>query len=133
MRILLAILLNACALGAAAFLLPGIGVDGAGRGPGELLLAYLFVGAVFGVVNAIIKPVLSLLALPITCLTLGLFTVVINAAMLLLTGWLTSFTPVHFVVDAFFWDAVLGAIIVSVVSAVLNWFVVSPATAGRER
>lgn len=129
-RILLAILLNACALGAAAFIIPGIGIEGAGDQMGMTILAYLFVGAVFGVINAVIKPVLSFLALPITCLTLGLFAVVINAAMLALTSWVTSFFPITFVIGSFFWDAILGAVIVAVVSALLNRFLVTPATQG---
>ena len=132
-RILLAIILNACALGAAALLVDGIGIPDAGESAGSVILSYLFVGAVFGLVNVIIKPVVSLLSLPITCLTLGLFAVVINAAMLMLTGWVTSLIPpVTFEVESFFWSAVLGAIIVSVVSALLNRFVVDPATERSE-
>ncbi len=93
MRILLVILLNALAVWAAT-LVPGIWVSGWSQDPLMVVLAYLVVGAVFGVINAVIKPVLSLLALPITCLTLGLFAIVINAAMLMLTGWLvTEFIP----------------------------------------
>lgn len=129
MRILLAIILNALALGAAAFLVPGIGFPEGGESTGTMILSYLAVGAVFGLVNVIIKPVVSLLALPITCLTLGLFALVINAGMLMLTGWLTQLLPLipTFQVPSFFWDAVLGGIIVSVVSALLNRFVVSAA------
>lgn len=128
-RILLAIILNACALGAAALLVDGIGIPDAGESAGSVILSYLFVGAIFGLVNVVIKPVISLLSLPITCLTLGLFAVVINAAMLMLTSWVTSLVPpVTFEVDSFFWSAVLGAIIVSVVSALLNRFVLGPAT-----
>ncbi|RJN32761.1 phage holin family protein [Nesterenkonia natronophila] len=126
MRILLAILLNALALAVAAFLVPGIRLEGWGDGLVEPLLAYLIVGAVFGVVNVVIKPIVSVLSLPITCLTLGLFAIVINGLMLMLTAWLTTFTPVEFVVESFFWDAVLGAIVVALVSALLNQFLVSP-------
>nr|WP_300344468.1 phage holin family protein [Nesterenkonia sp.] len=126
MRILLAITLNALALGAAALLVPGIYIDGVSDDLGAVLLAYLFVGAVFGLVNVTIKPIVQVLSLPITCLTLGLFAVVINALMLLLTGWLTSWTPVTFVVESFFFDAVLGAIVVAIISAVLNRFLLSP-------
>lgn len=127
-RILLAIVLNALALGAAALLVPGIRMEGWSDDPGAVLLAYLFVGAVFGIVNVTIKPIVNILSLPITCLTLGLFAVVINALMLLLTGWLTSWTPVTLIVDDFFFDAILGAIVVSIVSAVLNRFLISPVT-----
>lgn len=124
MRILLAILLNALALGAATLLLPGITIDGWGDNALQVILAYCIVGAIFGVVNVIIKPIVSLLSLPITCLTLGLFAIVINALMLMLTGWLTGLiSPVEFVIDGFWW-AVGGAIVVSLVSALLNQFVV---------
>lgn len=82
------------------------------------IASYLFVGLIFGIVNALVKPVVSLLSLPLTILTLGLFTIVINAGMLMLTSWLTSFTPIGFVVDDFFWTAILGAIIISLVSLV---------------
>lgn len=126
MRILLAIILNALALAAAAFLIPGIYVDGAEQGTVATILAFLFVGAIFGLVNVVIKPIISLLSLPITCLTLGLFAVVINAGMLMLTAWLTSWTPVHFVVTDFFWSAVFGSIVVALVSALLNRFILRP-------
>ncbi len=82
---------------------------------------YLFIGLIFGLVNAFVKPIVSLLSLPITILTLGLFTVVINAAMLYLTSWLSSYTPVHFTIDSFFWTAVFAAIIISAVSLVASF------------
>ncbi|MDR5712729.1 phage holin family protein [Nesterenkonia flava] len=131
MRILLAIVLNALALGAAAILVPGIRVDGWSDDPGSVILAYLFVGAIFGIVNVTIKPIVSLLSLPITCLTLGLFAIVINALMLMLTDWLTSWTPANFVVEDFFFSALLGAVVVSLVSALLNRFIVTPAEERR--
>ena len=56
---------------------------------------------IFGLVNAIVRPVVSFLSIPVTILTLGLFTIVINALMLVLTAWLSSFTPVEFVVHSF--------------------------------
>jgi putative membrane protein len=70
------------------------------------------------VVNAFVRPLVSFLSLPITILTLGLFTIVINAAMLYLTSWLSSYTPVHFTIDSFFWTAVLAAIIITLISLV---------------
>jgi putative membrane protein len=83
-----------------------------------IILAYLFIGLIFGVVNAFVRPLVSFLSLPITILTLGLFTIVINAAMLYLTSWLSSYTPVHFTIDSFFWTAVLAAIIITLISLV---------------
>ena len=89
-------------------------------GTGETILSLLIVSVVFGLVNAVVRPIVSLLSLPVTCLTLGLFTLVINAAMLWLTVWITSFLPVHLVIDSFFWTTILAALIIAVVSAVVN-------------
>lgn len=85
-----------------------------------LILAYLFIGLIFGLVNAFVRPLVSLLSLPITILTLGLFTIIINAAMLYLTSWLSSYTPVDFTIDSFFWTAILAAIIITIISLVAS-------------
>ncbi|MEQ4519141.1 phage holin family protein [Pseudarthrobacter sp. B907] len=125
------VIVNALALWIASWILPGMDISttattGAVANSGVtqgtdtigIILAYLFIGLIFGLVNALVKPLVSLLSLPITILTLGLFTIVINAAMLYLTSWLSSYTPVHFTIDSFFWTAVLAAIIITVVSLV---------------
>ena len=114
------ILINALALFVAAWLLPGIevGSPSSTSDTAGVVLSYLFVGLVFGIVNALVRPIVALLSLPLTILTLGLFTIVINAGMLMLTAWLTSFTPIQFSVDDFFWSAVLGSLIISVISMV---------------
>ena len=75
------------------------------------------VAAIFGLVNALIKPVVSLLALPLLLLTLGLLTVVINALMLMLTAELTASLTVEG-----FWPALLGSLVISVVSFLLSIF-----------
>ncbi|MFD1212201.1 phage holin family protein [Arthrobacter sp. GCM10027362] len=123
------VIVNALALWAAGWLLPGIEIQptaGAGMAGGNnvggVILAYLFIGLIFGLVNSIVRPVVALLALPITILTLGIFTIIINAAMLMLTAWISGYTPVHFEVDSFFWTAILGALIISVVSIVASIF-----------
>ena len=93
--------------------------------PGKYLTAtdnvatFLVVGAIFGLVNALVRPVVVLLTCPLRILTLGLFTLVINAAMLWLTGWLASYLDVGFVVHGIP-GAFLGAIILGVVSAILT-------------
>jgi putative membrane protein len=125
------VIINGLALGTASWLLPGldistsattaaVGNSGVTQGTDTIgvVLAYLFIALIFGVVNALVKPVVSLLSLPLTILTLGLFTIVINAAMLYLTSWLSSYTPVRFTIDSFFWTAVLAAIIITVISLV---------------
>jgi putative membrane protein len=120
------VLINGLALWIASWILPGLDISTSaaqsgvsqGTDPIGIILAYLFIGLIFGLVNALVRPIVSLLSLPITILTLGLFTIVIKAAMLYLTSWLSSYTPVHFTIDSFFWTAVLAAIITTVVSLV---------------
>ncbi|WP_320536922.1 phage holin family protein [Pseudarthrobacter sp. IC2-21] len=125
------VLINGLALWIASWLLPGLDIStsattaavantGVSQGTETIgiILAYLFIGLIFGVVNAFVRPLVSFLSLPITILTLGLFTIVINAAMLYLTSWLSSYTPVHFTIDSFFWTAVLAAIIITLISLV---------------
>jgi len=102
--------ISICGLVAAAWLLDGLLFSG----PLALCLAALLLG----VVNAIVRPVLLLLTLPITVVTLGLFLFVLNAAML---GLVALLVP-GFVVDGF-WTAVLGAIIVGLTGMVANWFI----------
>ncbi len=125
------VLINGLALWIASWILPGLDIatsatteavanTGVTQGTETIgiILAYLFIGLIFGVVNAFVRPLVSFLSLPITVLTLGLFTIVINAAMLYLTSWLSSYTPVHFTIDSFFWTAVLAAIIITLISLV---------------
>jgi putative membrane protein len=112
MRLLIRILVNAVALWAAT-LIPGISNQG---GFGTLLLVAL----VFGFVNALIRPLLSLLSCPLIILTLGLFTLILNAFMLQLTAWIGGKFGLDFHVDTFM-AAFLGAVVVSVVSTVLSW------------
>lgn len=111
MRFLLRLFVNAAALGAAAWIVPGIRAGG--------VLSVLAIALVFGFVNALIKPVAKLLSCPLILLTLGLFTLVLNALMLLFTAWLGRGLGIDFRVDGFL-AAFVGALIVSVVSVVLT-------------
>lgn len=101
-------LINALAIYLTAQIMTSVQLDG--------LQSALIVALVLGIVNAIIKPILLFLTLPITVITLGLFTFVINAGMVLLTAYL---------VDGFtvpdFWSALIFSIILSIVSSVLTW------------
>jgi len=108
---------NAAALAVAAWLLPGIGLEGSTTTDKALTLT--IVAAVFGLVNAIVRPIIKLLALPLIILTLGLLVFVINALMLLLTAWITEQFEVTFIVDDFV-TALIGALIITVVGAVLE-------------
>jgi len=119
MWLLWRLLINAAALWAATRLVSGISFDGDWR--------LLFVVAlIFGVVNASLRPVLTLLTLPLLIVTLGLFTFVLNALMLWLTGAISDALDVGFHVDGF-GAAFLGALVVTVVSFLLSLFV------GREQ
>ncbi len=112
MNLLVRFLVNAAAIWVAARLVPGIEAGGIG--------SVLFIAIVFGVLNALIKPFLKLVSCPIILLTLGLFTLVVNAIMLMLTAWFGSKLGIDFRVDGFV-AAFLGALLVSVVSTVLSW------------
>ena len=125
MSFLIRVIVNALALAAAVWVVPGLKIVAAGEGTMSTVIAYLVVAVIFGLVNALVRPIVKLFSLPITCLTLGLFTIVINALMLLLTSWLTTFTPIELVIEQFWWDAIAGTIIISIVSAVLGLFVKS--------
>jgi putative membrane protein len=110
---LVRVIVNALALGAAAWLLDGIDVEG--DKTSDQALTLLGVALIFGVVNAFIAPVIKLLSLPFIILTLGLLLLVINAFMLLLTAWLADVLDLGFEVDGF-WTAVVGSIIITIVS-----------------
>jgi putative membrane protein len=108
---------NAGALAVAVWLLDKITLtgDSTGKKVGTLIIVAL----IFGVVNFLVKPIVNLLSLPLLILTLGLFTLVVNALMLLLTSWLADKLDVSFHVEGF-WTAVLGGLIISVVSWALH-------------
>ncbi|HEX2251503.1 MAG TPA: phage holin family protein [Gemmatimonadales bacterium] len=105
-------LLNAASLWIAAALIPGLDFHG---GLGQLLL----VAAVFGLVNSTLRPLLAILTCPLIVLTLGLFTLVINALMLMVTGWLSESWNLGFVVSGF-WSAFFGGLVVGFVSTALS-------------
>jgi putative membrane protein len=108
---------NAGALAVAVWLLDKITLtgDSTGKKVGTLIIVAL----IFGVVNFLVKPIVNLLSLPLLILTLGLFTLVVNALMLLLTSWLADKLDLSFHVEGF-WTAVLGGLIISVVSWALH-------------
>lgn len=120
MRLILRLLANAAALAAATWLLTGISLLDAS--PERKIMTLLIVALIFGVLNAIVKPVFKLVTTPVVLLTLGLFLVVINACMLLLTSWVSTQVGLGWHVDGFL-TSVVGSIIVSVVSFFLNAFV----------
>jgi putative membrane protein len=118
MRLLVRWLISALSLFVAQWIVPGISVSD-NRG----WVAYAAMAIILSLVNALIRPLLKLLTCPLILLTLGLFTLVINAITLLLASSLANrLFEVGFYVDGF-WPALWGALIVSVVSVVLSVFV----------
>lgn len=118
MNFLLRVIINAVAIWLATLVLSGLEVVGGGDTT-TTVIVFLVVALVFGIVNAVVKPIVKLLALPLYVLTLGLFTVIVNAAMLWVTSWLSQRTEYGLRIDNF-GTAVLGALIISVVSFVLS-------------
>jgi putative membrane protein len=116
-NLIIRLLANAVALAVASWLVAGITLQGATTG--RRVLTLLIVAAIFGVVNAIVKPVVKVLSFPLLILTLGLLTFVINALMLWLTYWITGKLDVQFHVDGF-WAALFGALIITVVGMIIN-------------
>lgn len=117
MRFLFSVLVDALALAVAVWLIDDIRLTSATTEDQVLTLA--LVAVIFGVINAVVAPILKLLSLPFIILTLGLFLIVINAAMLLLTGWISSEIGLGFEVDGF-WTAVLGAIVITIATWILE-------------
>ena len=101
-------LFNAAALWVAAYFLTGLDFDGT-------IAQLLLVAAVFGIVNSLLRPLLTVLTCPLIVLTLGIFTLVINALMLLVTGWLSTRWQLGFTVSGF-WPAFWGGLVVGLVS-----------------
>jgi putative membrane protein len=116
-NLLIRLLANAVALAVATWLIGGITIQGTTTG--RKVLTLLIVAAIFGLVNAIVKPIAKLLSLPFIILTLGLLLFVINALMLLLTSWISDQFNVSFHVDGFV-DALLGALVITLVSWLLS-------------
>jgi putative membrane protein len=115
MHFLTRLLVNGAALWVATRLVPGVTFEGD-------WLSFLGVALVFGVVNAVIRPVLQLLTCPLIILTLGVFALVVNGLMLWLTSSLSGSLGLGFHV-AGFWPAFWGALVVSIVSILLSIFV----------
>ncbi len=102
------------ALIVAAWLVPGIRVEGT-----NAIIAFGIMAIILGLLNAFLRPVLQILAIPAIILTLGLFLLVINALMLMLSAWIARNLGIGFYVDGF-WSAFWGSLIVSIVSFLLS-------------
>lgn len=117
MRTLLQIVATALAVAIAAWLIPGIVVEGTTFTDQAVIL--LIVAVFIGVLNAVVRPILKFLTGCLIVLTLGLFLLVVNAWILMLASWLSGVFGVGFQVDGF-WSALFGSIIISLVTMLLS-------------
>ncbi|MGF1505768.1 MAG: phage holin family protein [Chloroflexi bacterium] len=108
-------LINAVAIWAAFQIVPGIMILEDGAGP------IILIALIFGLINAIIRPIVMILSCPLIILTLGLGTLVINAALLGLTAWIANAVGIGVVIDGF-WPAFFGALVISIISGLLSVF-----------
>lgn len=118
-KFIMRLLIHALGLGIAAQLVPDISYTD--------WQAVLIVAFIFGLVNAIVRPILTLLTLPFIILTLGIFVLIINALMLLLTGNIAEALNIGFSVDGFR-PVFFGGLVISIVSSLLSFLVRDEAT-----
>ena len=111
--LLIRLAITGTAFAIAAWLLDGMDITGG-------FFAYLWIAILFGLVNAIVGTILRILTFPLTVLTLGLFSIIVNALLLELTDALTS----DLEIDAFFWTAIGAALIISISSMVIDLIIV---------
>lgn len=123
------ILVSAAALYVAVLLVPDLDFSFEGDGA---LVRFFLVALIFGLVNAFVRPILRIFTLPITVLTLGLFLLVINALMLLLTGAISNELNLGLTVGDFL-AALLGSIVISIVGMLLSAVIGGSRVAGRFR
>ncbi|MBC7877650.1 MAG: phage holin family protein [Anaerolineales bacterium] len=108
-------MINAAALYVAVLVVPGIELRGDWTG-------ILWLALISGLLNALVRPLLKFLTCPLIILTLGLFTIIINTGMLILTSKIGQALGIGLTVDGF-WQALLGSLVISIVSIVLSLFI----------
>jgi putative membrane protein len=123
MGLLIRLMINAIALWVTTLVVPGINVNGSSTG--RTILTILIVAAIFGLVNAILKPIIKVVGCIFYILTLGLISFVVNALLFLLVDWLSGTLDLPFEIDGF-WAAFWGAIVMTVVSWLLSLFIPDP-------
>jgi putative membrane protein len=117
MSLIIRLIVNAIALWVATLIVSGVELEGASTQ--DRVITLLVVAVIFALVNVVVRPIVKILSLPLYVLTLGLFTFIVNALMLLLTSWIADQFDVPFNVDGF-WSAVLGGLVISFISWILN-------------
>jgi putative membrane protein len=118
--LLLRLAASTAAVWVATLILPGIEVTA--ETTAGTVGTYLAIAVLFGVVNAVIRPIIKMVGCSIYVLTLGLVSFVVNGLLLLLTSWFASLLDLPFRVDGF-WSGVLGAVVIGLVGWLLNLFI----------
>lgn len=116
MRFLFSFLATAASLWVAVWLVDGLEFNGE-------WYQFLFVAAIMGLANAIVKPIIKLFSIPLIVLTLGLFLFVVNALVLALVIWLSGVFELGLTSDGFFWSTFWAAVVISVVGWVLDFVI----------
>jgi putative membrane protein len=109
--LLVRFVVNVAALAFAQWIIPGFDIHGG--------WALVFGAVIFGALNAFIRPVIAFVSCPLTVITLGLFTLIVNTIMLALTAWIAGWFDLKFEVEGFF-AAFFGALVISIVSTLLS-------------
>ena len=112
------VVINAFSIWIATLVIPKVSVGGGDLG--HRVLSLLIVGALFGLINTFIKPLVKLFALPLYLLTLGLISFVVNALMLKIVEWLSGKIGITFDAGPFFWSTLGAAVVVTFVSMILH-------------
>ena len=117
---LIRVVVNGIALWVAALIVDGVRLGEGSDSTAKNVFTIVLVALIFGLLNAVVKPIAKLLSLPFILITLGLFLIVVNAFMLQLLEWICDWLNLPFTIDEFFWDAIWAALIISIVSWVLD-------------
>ena len=119
-KLLIGLILNAIAIWLTTELVPGIHAVHYDEGIGPMIVTFLFIALVFSVVNSLLGFLLRLLTFPLYVLTLGLFSIVVNAILLWVTAATTSLFGFGLTIDTFFWSGIVGALVLSLINWVLG-------------
>ena len=120
MRFVINVIVCSIAIWVTDLLFDGISVSGSKDTTLNEILTYVVIGLILALVNTFIKPFVKLIALPFVILTLGLLTLIINAALLELVAWLSTATPMTLTIDEFWWTAIWAALILTILQMILN-------------
>lgn len=119
-KLLIGLVLNAIAIWLTTELVPGINAVHYDEGVGPMIVNFLFIALVFSVINTFLGFLLRLLTFPLYVITLGLFSIVVNAILLWVTASATSLFGFGLTIDTFFWSGIVGALVLSIINWVLG-------------